>query len=581
MTARLLALALLGLASISASAQAPAFPGAEGHGRYTTGGRGGKVVHVTNLNDSGTGSFRSAVSASNRIVVFDVAGVIALKSAINMKSNITIEGQTAPAPGITLRYYTICPGTNNIIRFVRFRRGNEKDKNDGADCMWQRHITGLILDHCSFSWSIDELASFYDNNNMTMQWCMLGEALANAGHNKGSHSYGGIWGGKLASFHHNYLGFMENRVPRFNGARYNWTGYTGNKLYSDYKWKNAVQAENVDLRNCVMYNWGGGGCYGGPGGGYVNIVNNYYKGGPGTAHPDRVTQVTVSASGNSGSDTIYHDMTSRYFISGNYVASQSKAENYDWKGVVYDPGVFTIDGETYSYDNHHYYGDTVEYKKNSAGNDCVRIRLDAPAPTGYVTTHSAEEAYDKVLLYSGASLHRDTIDAAFAYQTREGTTFYIGSNGSSHKGIIDNTADDKAAYNETTEGWGLTRSALTDTDNDGMPDDWERANGLDPNDAGDAAKYTLDDALNGGRGWYTNIEVYCNSLVEDIMKAENADAEETVDEYYPTCSSTTGISAPRSGKNEARQQMYNLSGQRVGEQYKGFVISNGRVVVRR
>lgn len=130
--------------SAAALAQAPAFPGAEGHGRYVTGGRGGRVVHVTNLNDSGTGSFKEAVKSGNRIIVFDVAGVIALKSDLKFADNITILGQTAPSPGITLRYYTVQPGNNNIIRFLRIRRGEEKDINDGADAIWQRNKTGII-----------------------------------------------------------------------------------------------------------------------------------------------------------------------------------------------------------------------------------------------------------------------------------------------------------------------------------------------------------------------------------------------------------------------------------------------------
>ena len=215
----ILSIALFGVTA--AQAQAPAFPGAEGHGRYVTGGRGGNVIHVTNLNDSGTGSFRSAVSGSaKKIVVFDVGGVIELKSELKIGENTTILGQTAPNPGITLRYFTVRPGANNIIRYIRIRRGEEKDVNDGADATWQRGLKGLIWDHCSFSWSIDEIASFYDNQNFTMQWCTLGEALANPGHSKGEHSYGGIWGGKGASFHHNFLCHMQNRVPRFCGARY-------------------------------------------------------------------------------------------------------------------------------------------------------------------------------------------------------------------------------------------------------------------------------------------------------------------------------------------------------------------------
>ena len=278
---------------LNAQSQVPAFPGAEGHGRYTTGGRGGAVVHVTNLNDSGTGSFRDAVSKKNRIVVFDVGGVIALKSDVSLKENITVAGQTAPSPGITLRYYTVRPGANNIIRFIRIRRGQERDVNDGADATWQRQITGGMLDHCSFSWSIDEVASFYDNNNFTMQWCTVGESLVHSGHKKGPHGYGGIWGGKLASFHHNMILHVANRSPRFNGARYNWSGYTSNKLYSQYKWENTLQAENVDFRNCVIYNTNG--CYGGPGGGQINMVGNYYKSGPG--HDiDRLTTATLAAS---------------------------------------------------------------------------------------------------------------------------------------------------------------------------------------------------------------------------------------------------------------------------------------------
>ena len=223
-----LSLAALAVAATAqTSSKAPAFPGAEGHGRYVTGGRGGKIVHVTNLNDSGTGSFRAAVSGSSKkIVVFDVAGVIALESDLKIGNNTTVMGQTAPYPGITLRYYTVQPGGNNIIRFIRSRRGQEKDINDGADAIWRRNYTGIMLDHCSFSWSIDEVASFYDNNNFTMQWCTIAESLSNPGHSKGAHGYGGIWGGKLASFHHNMIASVTNRGPRFNGARYGWTGYT-------------------------------------------------------------------------------------------------------------------------------------------------------------------------------------------------------------------------------------------------------------------------------------------------------------------------------------------------------------------
>lgn len=543
------------LVSAAALAQAPAFPGAEGHGRYVTGGRGGRVVHVTNLNDSGTGSFREAVKSGKRIIVFDVAGVIALKSDLKIADNITILGQTAPSPGITLRYYTVQPGSNNIIRFLRIRRGQEKNINDGADATWQRNKTGIIFDHCSFSWSIDEVASFYDNNNFTMQWCTVAESLTNPGHSKGAHVYGGIWGGKLASFHHNFLGHLMNRGPRFNGARYGWTGYTSNQDYATYKWKNPVQAENVDFRNSVIYN-AQGTCYGGPGGGQINIVNNYYKAGPSQGlkettlnglkvdvstgkergSQDRITLVTLSTSSNSDKNhPEFFDMTSRYFINGNTTETTkgSVTKNKDWKGISYDKGIPSLNGEYYSPDAKNFYGDNVAHVTIS-GKSCVKIKMDAPAPTGDVTTHSADEAFSKVLAYSGASLYRDEIDARYMEEAKTGTAKYKGSITQS-PGIIDKVADVNG-YTEANFGKG-SRPADFDTDNDGIPDAWETANGLNPNDASDALTYSLDE-----KGYYTNLEVYANSLVEDIMKAGNTNATNAVDEYYPAWKNPTGIS---------------------------------------
>lgn len=582
----LLAASLISAASM---AQAPAFPGAEGHGRYVTGGRGGKIVHVTNLNDSGTGSFREAVKSGNKIIVFDVAGVIALKSDLKFADNITILGQTAPSPGITLRYYTVQPGCNNIIRFLRIRRGQEKDINDGADASWQRNKTGIIFDHCSFSWSIDEVASFYDNNNFTMQWCTVAESLTNPGHSKGAHGYGGIWGGKLASFHHNFVAHLMNRGPRFNGARYGWTGYTSNKEYSTYKWQNAVQAENVDFRNCVMYN-AQGTCYGGPGGGQINIVNNYYKAGPshslkGTTlnglkvdvstgkergSQDRITIVTLSNSGNSDKKhPELYDMTSRYYINGNTTETTkgSKTANKDWKGVSYDKGVPSLNGEYYSPDAKNFYGDAVAHTTIS-GKSCVKIKMDEPAPTGQVTTHSAAEAYEKVLANVGASLYRDEIDARYMEEAKTGTATYKGSITNS-PGIIDKVSDVKG-YTEANFGTG-TRPADFDTDKDGIADEWEKSNGLNPNDASDAITYSLDE-----KGYYTNIEVYANSLVENIMKAENQDALSGVDEYYPTTVST-GISQIENDQevgNSAIKSItyYTLNGTKLPTPNKGVNI---------
>ena len=587
------------LMSAAALAQAPAFPGAEGHGRYVTGGRGGRVVHVTNLNDSGTGSFREAVKSSKRIIVFDVAGVIALKSDFKIGDNITILGQTAPSPGITLRYYTVQPGNNNIIRFLRIRRGEEKNINDGADATWQRNKTGIIFDHCSFSWSIDEVASFYDNNNFTMQWCTVAESLTNPGHSKGAHGYGGIWGGKLASFHHNFIGHLMNRGPRFNGARYGWTGYTNNKDYDTYKWKNTVQAENVDFRNCVMYN-AQGTCYGGPGGGQINIVNNYYKAGPSQSltsktlngikvsvstgkergSQERITLVTLSNKSNSDEDhPELYDMTSRYFINGNTTETtkDSVTKNQDWKGISYDKGIPSQNGEYYSPDAKNFYGDNVAHVTIS-GKSCVKIKMDAPAPTGEVTTHSAAESFSKVLSYSGASLYRDEIDARYMEEAKTGTAKYKGSITKS-PGIIDKVSDVNG-YTEANFGTA-TRPADFDTDKDGIPDAWEIANGLDPNDAADALTYSLD-----SKDYYTNLEVYANSLVEDIMKQGNADAENKVDEYYPAWKNPTGISQIiTSNPSElAEVKYYSLNGTLLSAPQKGINIrkmlfQNGKTVV--
>ena len=588
------------LMSAAALAQAPAFPGAEGHGRYVTGGRGGKVIHVTNLNDKGTGSFRAAVTGnSKKIIVFDVAGVIPLASDLTIGSNTTILGQTAPSPGITLRYYTVRPEDNCIIRFIRLRRGQEKDINDGADATWQRNKTGIIFDHCSFSWSIDEMASFYDNNNFTMQWCTVAESLTNPGHSKGAHGYGGIWGGKLASFHHNFVGHLMNRGPRFNGARYGWTGYTSNKDYDTYKWENPVQAENVDFRNCVMYN-AQGTCYGGPGGGQINIVNNYFKAGPSHSlksktlngikvsvssgkergSQDRITQVTVSNSGNSDKKhPEYYEMTSRYFISGNTTETTKGTitKNQDWKGVVYDKGTYTYNGERYSADKKNFYGDAVAHQTID-GVSCVKIKMDNPAPTGEVTTHSAAEAFSKVLAYGGASLYRDEIDARYMEEAKTGTAQYKGSTTQS-PGIIDKVSDVNG-YTESTFGTA-SRPADFDTDKDGIPDAWELANGLNPNDDSDALTYSLD-----GKGYYTNLEVYANSLVEDIMKRGNADAENKVDEYYPECKNPTGISQVISSYpgGIAKVTYYSLNGTLLSAPQKGINIrkmlfQNGKAIV--
>lgn len=567
----------------SAQEQVPAFPGAEGHARYITGGRGGEVRHVTNLNDSGEGSLREALKGDKpKTIVFDVSGYIDLKSQLDITSNTTIAGQTAPEPGVTLRYYTVYFGKcdNVIVRYIRFRRSQVKDVNDGADATWGRKRNQIMLDHCSFSWSIDEVASFYDNNNFTMQWCYIAESLTNPGHSKGAHGYGGIWGGKLASFHHNLIAHVTNRAPRFNGARYQWDGYKDNMYFDQYQWENYVQAENVDFRNCVMYNCqSGSACYGGPGGGQINIVNNYYKAGPSNESAKTVTKVTVGTKDNNTPEALY-GMTSRYYINGNYVsAAGDKAADYDWKGVDYDGGTVLIDGERYSKDPNHMNGSNVAYAEKD-GVDYVKIKLDEPCPAGDVTTHDAETAFNKVLAFGGASLYRDLVDSRYVTEVGTGIATYTGPV-TKKPGQLDFINDPEGEQDETLPSYpeleSKNRLLGYDTDGDGMPDEWEGANGLDPHDGSDANTYTVD-----SKGWYTNLEVYINSLVEDIMIGGNSDADQTVDEYFPKCEKpVVGIVAHGVSSVILSTDYYSLEGQRLDTPQKGVMIriehlSNGQ-----
>ena len=571
-----------------ATAQAPAFPGAEGYARYAvTGGRGGKVIHVTNLNDSGTGSLRAAIETNGaRIIVFDVAGYIDLTKDLVIKNgDVTIAGQTAPSPGITLRYYTLQNQANNVImRFIRVRRSQVKNVSDSADATWGRQCTGVILDHCSFSWSIDETASYYDNRDFTMQWCSASESLNNAGHLKGGHGYGGIWGGKCASFHHNLIAHHNNRTPRIDGARYNWDGY------DKAKYANTVEAERVDLRNCVIYNWGtGNGAYGNMGG-YLNIINNYYKAGPATKNKTRVFQGSVNCEKES-KKVLPCGLIGRYYINGNYMASVSKS-SYDWSGFTQDTkcGSSSESDYTHQYstriieDNGEYYYKDTE-RLYSDGSDKTPIKLtsevDADVLDAATTTHSATEAYDKVLTYVGASLYRDEVDARHAEEVRTGTATYTGD---TDKGILDNVNDPSSSTQDATlpsfpELTSASRPSGYDTDGDGMPDEWEKAYGLNPNDASDATTYTLDP-----KKWYTNIEVYINSIVESIVRAQNADADNSIDEYYPTLKSQTAIGDITANESEIVSfEYYTLDGKRLSEPQKGIsvrraIYSDGKTV---
>lgn len=450
-----------------------AFPGAEGGGMYTTGGRGGQVIHVTNLNDSGTGSLRWALEQSGpRTIVFDVCGTIQLKSTLGIsKGDVTIAGQTAPGEGITLRDYAVqIKSSNIIIRYLRFRMGDEANQEN--DAIWGRYYENIIIDHCSMSWCTDECGSFYANKNFTLQWCLLGESLNNSVHGKGSHGYGGIWGGKNASFHHNLLASHKSRNPRFCHPQ----------VYGNYL---STHRGNVDYRNNVVYNWGDNSSYGGESA-QINMVNNYYK--PGPASKDHKYFLAADAYYEKDGK-VWSEAYPQLYVSGNVHTKYSDISTDNKAGINF------TDGNSYTY-YQQFMSVPFSIKKDDA-------------TLCYTSTHSAEEAYGAVLDYAGASLKRDAVDVRLVDDARNGkATCTNGGNGSTN-GIIDTQA--------AVGGWPTLSAteeeiarAKTDSDGDHIPDYYEVLMGLDPNKA-DATTKTLDP-----QGLYTNFEIYLHFLVKDI-----------------------------------------------------------------
>ena len=447
----------------------PAFPGAEGYGKYVTGGRGGKVIYVTNLNDSGVGSLRDAINQSGpRIVMFKVSGTIKLESELNITDNITIAGQTAPGGGITLRDYNVkVRGDNVILRYLRFRMGDAKNvENDALGGRFQKNI---IVDHCSMSWSTDECVSFYQNENFTLQWCVISESLRNSVHGKGAHGYGGVWGGKNASFHHNLLAHHDSRNPRLG----------------EYANDPFALTDLVDIRNNVIYNWGGNSCYGGDAMN-VNLVNNYWKPGPGTSNS---TKERILSTGRSlDSTSPLYGIWGKFYVDGNFVNGSPRTTQDNWTYGVYNQ----------------FHGSQLPVSDA----DKKAFKIDVPHNPGEITTHSATKAYELVLDHVGASLYRDAVDKRAIDDTRSGTaTIMNGGNGSTNGYIDTQTA---------AGGWPElpTAEAPVDTDGDGMPNTWETEKGLNPANATDGNLKTLD-------GGYTNIEVYINSIVNHITTNQN------------------------------------------------------------
>ncbi|CDA21346.1 putative uncharacterized protein [Bacteroides sp. CAG:144] len=496
-----------------------AFPGAEGGGCYVTGGRGGKVYHVTTLEDDAKnpGSLRYAVDQKGpRTIVFDVAGTIELKSDLVVNNgDLTIAGQTAPGDGICLRNYCFHIKTDNVIvRYIRSRLGD--DSGAETDAAWARNQKDIIVDHCSFSWSVDETASFYGVENFTMQWCYITESLAASTHVKGAHGYGGLWGGNKASYHHNLLAHHYSRTPRL----------VGNDEFPEKCL--------IDMRNNVIYNWGPVlGCYGGGGGSY-NFVNNYYKPGPATnekpAIAGRITQAGVD-------DTFFEHGV--FYLSGNRFDYTSP-----YLGSKAQQNAKASDEDNYE-------GLHIVESEYATKDDYIADREFVVRPT---TTHTAEIAYEKVLRYGGCCLRRDAVDERVANDVRTGGYSYVsgdkGSNGSTG-GLID-APEDVGGYVEYTATELEMRNKL-DSDGDGIPDNWEDMYGLDSADP--------SDALTTHKSGYSWFEYYLSTLVNSITREcqslesgipvtemENADAD------WAITSESVAI------KGASALRAYNLSG---------------------
>lgn len=440
------------------SAQVPAFPGAEGFGKYATGGRGGKVVMVSNLEDDGPGSFRQAFKeypGEPITIVFSVAGIIELKSPLKIsRSNITIAGQTAPGDGICLKGHSFiinCAGDktgvrgNIIIRYLRSRPGAKIA--GGVYGFGMENCQNVIIDHCSFTWANEECAAMYDTKNVTVQWSIISEGLYNANHHKGLRAYGGVWGGQNASYHHNLISNQNSRTVRFNGARAHDT------------------LALVDYRNNVIFNWkSANACYGGevdiPGGkSCINLVNNYYI--PGPATPKELK--FVRANYNPGKAKGF----GQWYLNGNVMEGSAKLSANNTLGI-----------------------DLTEFPEQYKKLAVVSAPFTIAEP---VTQQSAREAYHLVLKEVGASLPKyDAVDQRLIAEAKSHKA------ASGQNGIINDASE--------AGGWPAYKFSKVpaDKDGDGMPDEWERKHGLDTGKA-DHNGYNLSKQ-------YTNIEMYMNAL---------------------------------------------------------------------
>lgn len=376
-----------------------AFDGAEGCGKYALGGRGGKEYVITSLEDDGSeGTLRYAVEAEGpRIITFAVSGDIHLKAPLNIENPyISILGQTAPGAGITIRDHNVfITADHTVIRYIRFRLGSSSGQE--ADALGAKRCRNLIIDHCSMSWATDENASFYNINDATVQWCIISEALNASVHHKGEHGYGGIWGGRNVSFHHNLFAHNKSRNPRFDHPRI----YSGQELLTG--------RGTVDFKNNVVYNWNIKAIYGGEEG-WFNVEDNYFRPGPATRNLDgewldiSTSPTTSMTPGNFYIDDNIYDVSA--VRKGGLDGRKPDCEKIaSWKDV---------------------------YKMKSAEEPfAIKVGLDS---------EDAEDAYRSVLKGAGASKKRDAVDKRIVKEVRRGKATNHGSV-TGLPGIIDSEND--------------------------------------------------------------------------------------------------------------------------------------------
>lgn len=431
-----------------------AFPGAEGYGRFAIGGRGGRIVKVTNLNDNGPGSLRAALELDEpRIVVFDVSGRIHTKSRLIIRNPyLTVAGQTAPGKGICISNYNLgIYGTHDcIVRFVRVRPGNTAGKT--LDGMGMASSDHSIIDHCSISWTQDESFSSRGAKNITFQRNLISEALNVAGHKKYSkgteHGYAASIGGDVGSFHHNLLAHCAGR---------NWSMAGGID-------QAGIHAGRLDIRNNLVYNWSHRTTDGGAK--EVNFVNNYYRPGPST----KVFHVIMPQHEAPFGPQEYYVIGN--VMEGKYGAKERYAGVKEWRGESMEDYI-----------------------------------VKEPFFESYVTTTSAEDAVPEILADVGCNRPvLDEHDKRVIEEVTNTTTTYVGSE-TGYPGLPD-SQEDVGGWEDYPE---VHRTAKWDTDGDGMPNWWEEKLGLNPDSAaGDFSESHADQDGNG----YSNIEDYLNWMAE-------------------------------------------------------------------